>query len=63
MKQSAVESSIKRKDKTGPWVWKTSGIPQGSILGPVLFVSCAKGLPKVTQSDLSFCYAGDYELF
>ena len=37
----------------------TLGIPQGSILGPVLFVVFIKGLPSALQSTVADRYADD----
>ena len=37
----------------------TLGIPQGSILGPVLFVVFIKGLPSALQSTVADIYADD----
>ena len=37
----------------------TLGIPQGSILGPVLFVVIIKGLPSALQSTVADIYADD----
>lgn len=38
------------------------GIPQGSILGPLLFICYMQGLPKVAQFDKLILYADDISL-
>ena len=41
----------------------TSGVPQGSIIGPLLFVLLVNDLPKVTSSCILLMYADDSVLF
>ena len=41
----------------------TSGVPQGSIIGPLLFVLLVNDLPKVTSSCSLLMYADDIVLF
>lgn len=45
-------------------VWKPviSGVPQGSILGPVLFVLYMNDVPSLIQSDL-YLFADDAKIF
>ena len=40
----------------------SSGIPQGSILGPLLFIICVNGLPPVPENCSSQCYIDDTKL-
>ncbi len=40
----------------------TVGVPQGSILGPLLFTLYVNELPKVAENCLTSMYAADTEL-
>ena len=44
------------------WAPVTSGIPQGSVLGPLLFVIFVNDMPDVVKSFL-YMFAGDSKLF
>ena len=44
------------------WCEVTSGIPQGSVLGPTLFVMCINLLPDVISQSSSYLFADDTKL-
>ena len=45
------------------WQEVTSGIPQGSVIGPMLFVIFINDLPEVIKSSELFVFADDMKLF
>jgi hypothetical protein len=45
-----------------PWTTVTSGIPQGSVLGPVMFIMYINDLPMAVNSNM-YLFADDTKLF
>ena len=52
------------KGKVSDWLTVTSGVPQGSLLGPLFFMIYINDLPGVISGDGSFSkYADDSKLY
>ena len=53
---------VKINDKRSPTASVTSGVPQGSIIGPLLFILFINDLPTIIKNSESFGYADDFKL-
>ena len=55
------KTNVAVKGKESKWHNVTSGIPQGSVIGPLLFVLYTNDLPELTKSD-TFLFADDINI-
>ena len=53
---------VKVNNKTSDWAKVTSGIPQGSVLGPMLFVIFINDMPQSVNSNI-YLFADDTKIF
>ena len=53
---------VKINDKRSPTASVTNGVPQGSIIGPLLFMLFINDLPTIFKNSESFGYADDFKL-
>eukprot|EP00733_Pompholyxophrys_punicea_P001778 Pompholyxophrys_punicea_v1_NODE_1022_length_1035_cov_1.868367.p1 type:complete len:176 gc:universal NODE_1022_length_1035_cov_1.868367:362-889(+) len=54
---------IAHGDQASTYKNVTTGVPQGSILGPLLFIIYINDMPQVLKNLLSFLFADDTNLF
>ena len=50
------------KDATSEWIEVSSGVPQGSVLGPILFLLYVNELPEIVTSGIKM-FADDTKMF
>jgi len=53
---------VKIRGSCSEWINITGGVPQGSVLGPILFIIFVNDLPDVVSSTLSV-FADDTKLY
>ena len=52
------------KGEASDWLTVTSGVPQGSLLGPLFFIVYINDLPRVISKDSSIAlYADDSKMY
>ena len=55
--------SVRVEDATSEWRIFISGIPQGSMLGPLLFVVFINGMPDEAKQNFCNLFADDCKLY
>ena len=56
------QQCVRVEDKLSNWINVISGIPQGSVLGPILFVIFINDMPEMVDS-MCQLFADDAEIF
>ena len=56
------KQSVKINGSTSSWTNVTSGVPQGSILGPLMFLLFDNDIPQITLSNIML-FADDTKLW
>jgi len=55
-------TALKVNDQLSKWVSVLSGVPQGSVLGPLLFILYVNDIPNIIQSNVRM-FADDTKIY
>ena len=57
------QQRVTMQGESSSWTTVTSGIPQGTVLGPVLFILYINSLPSIVNNSHLYLFADDAKLF